>query len=317
MKNSNTELIEVVKSTELAPLEAEVLLKSFTAFFEEAKGWEQKAKTIVVTQETQVTEMAQAKEARIALKRIRVDAENKRKELKEKSLREGKAIDGIANVIKALVVPIEEYLEKQEKFLEIRQEERVKKMEQDRIELLGKYLENPSFYNLKEMSEEGFHQLLDTSKVAFETKLAAEKKAEDDRIKKEAADKKEQERMKIENEKLQKDAEAREKQMKIEREEAQVAREKILREKQGEIEAREKVERELKEKKDAEERLKGEEAGRIQAEKELKERLGKETRYKDFLAKNKYSSDTKHLFHVERTGEQVKLYKLVGTFNIN
>jgi hypothetical protein len=43
--------------------------------------------------------------------------------LKEQALREGKAVDGIANVLKALIVPLEEHLDKQERFVEIRAEE--------------------------------------------------------------------------------------------------------------------------------------------------------------------------------------------------
>ena len=41
-----------------------------------------------------------------------------RKELKEESLRKGKAIDGVANIIKFLIEPVEKYLEDQEKFIE-------------------------------------------------------------------------------------------------------------------------------------------------------------------------------------------------------
>lgn len=316
MKNESNELVEVIKATELAPSEAQVMLENFTEFFEDAKQWELKAKTIVVTQETQVAEMEQAKEARLALKRIRLDAEAKRKELKEKSLREGKAIDGIANVIKALVVPIEEYLEKQEKFIENLKEQRLEHTRAERSALLGNYIENPDFYDLKNMSEEGFGILLDNSKIAFEKKKEEAEKEELARIKKEAADKKEQERIRIENEKLKKEAEAREKEIEKERKEARAEQEKILLEKQQQAEAREKVEKELREKKANELLEKTREEARVLAEKEAKERLEKEQRYKDFLVKHKYTSDTKHLFKVEKIGEQVQLYKLVGTFNI-
>lgn len=317
MKNENNELIEVIKATELAPSEAQIMLENFTAFFEDAKQWEIKAKTIVVTQETQVAEMEQAKEARLALKRIRLDAEAKRKELKEKSLREGKAIDGIANVIKALVVPIEEYLEKQEKFIENLKEQRLETMRANRSALLANYIENPDFYDLKNMSEEGFDTLVENSKIAFMAKKKAEREEEENRIKKEVEDKKEQERIRVENEKLKKEAEAREKEIEEERRKARVEQEKVLLEKQQEAEAREKIEKELKEKKDQEKAQADLVATKLKVDQEIKERLDKETRYKEFLQKHKYTSDTKHLFKVETTSEQVYLYKLVGTFNIN
>lgn len=314
---SNNELIEVVKATELAPSEAQVMLDNFTDLFEQAKQWELKAQTIVVSEETQVAEMEQAKEARSALKRIRLDAEAKRKELKEKSLREGKAIDGIANVIKALIVPIEEYLEKQEKFLEIRKEERLQVMVTNRRVLLANYIENPDFYNLKEMSEEGFNTLVENSKVAFVAKKKAERDIEEARIKKEEDNRIEQEKIRQERDKLLKEAAAQEKIRVAEREKEAVEREKIVAQQKKDSEARQAAEKELLEKKQAEENVLKAESDRIAKEIADKEKLAKETRYQEFLVKHKYTSDTKHLFKVEKVGNQVLLYKLTGTFNID
>lgn len=313
MKN---ELTEIIKDSELEPTKSEVVLKQFTGFFEQAKEWETKSKAIVVTDVFQVKEMQQARDARLALKEIRVNAEKTRKELKEQSLREGKAIDGIANVIKALVVPIEEHLEKQEKFAEVQEEIKRELTNEKRSMLLRPYVLDVTLYNLKDMSEAGFTELLNASQVAFETKKEAERKAEEDRIAKEKADKAEQERIKQENEKLKKDAEAREKEIAEERKKAEVAKKKADEAQRKEREAREKAERELQEKEEADAREKQEEEERVQTERQAKERLEKEENYKQFLATYGYTEKTKEDFKVVKVGDQVHLFKKVGTFNI-
>ena len=151
MENS---LVKIVEESSLEKPKAQYILEKFEGFFKQAQEWEVKARTIVVTDAFQKEEMKKARDARLVMKGIRTGAENVRKELKEQSLREGKAIDGVANVIKALVVPIEEYLETQEKFAERIEEERLGKLAENRIVELGKYLvpEEVAFYDLREMT---------------------------------------------------------------------------------------------------------------------------------------------------------------------
>jgi DNA repair exonuclease SbcCD ATPase subunit len=128
-KGNKLELI--VRDSGLEKTKADVILSKFQNFFELASDWERKAKTIRVTSEDQVDDMKMARTGRLLLREKRLDIEKSRKELKEQALREGKAIDGIANVLKALIVPIEEYLEKQEKFIEFKKaaEEEAKRIE--------------------------------------------------------------------------------------------------------------------------------------------------------------------------------------------
>lgn len=165
------------------------LMKNFTGYFNDAKAIVKGSKDIVVTDESQTDIMVQAREQRLELKRVRVEVEKTRKQLKEQSLREGKAIDGIANVIKALIVPVEQHLEKQEKFIETQEELRIEKQYSERVEKLSKYADDLSMYNVKDMSDEAFEILLAGYKKASDDKIAAEEQAEKDRLKKEKKDK--------------------------------------------------------------------------------------------------------------------------------
>lgn len=176
------QLAIVAQESGLESGKVEGLLQSFAGYFDEARKLAAESKDIIVTDESQTELMVKARESRLALKRVRVDVENTRKQLKEQSLREGRAIDGISNLIKALIVPVEEHLEKQEKYAEIKELERIAKRHEQRILALQPLVDDVSVFNLRDMSDAAFDQLLKSSKEAHEAKLAAERKAEEDRL---------------------------------------------------------------------------------------------------------------------------------------
>lgn len=112
-----------------------VLLAKFSDFETIAEKWKAEAVQIVVTDESQTKEMERAREGRLILKDKRTSIERTRKMLKEESLRTGQAIDKIAKYLTSLIEPIEEYLEKQEKFVEFKRAAELKeKLEKERIE---------------------------------------------------------------------------------------------------------------------------------------------------------------------------------------
>jgi len=246
------ELALVVNQAGLAEEKSKQLIANFGKFFGEAQEIAKIAKLIEVTDISQTDEMAKAREIRLQLQKIRTQGvEALRIQLKEQSLREGKAIDGLANVIKALIIPIEEHLAKQEKFKERIETERKNKIESERIAELGKYVENVGVYTLHpdKLSQESFDQLLKTSKFAFEAQKKAEEEAEAIRLAKIEADKKAQEEIKKENERLKKEAEKREAEIAKERKaeqakidaERKIQEEKLRIEKKAREEAEEKI----------------------------------------------------------------------------
>ncbi len=219
MDNNETGLIQIAQEAELVDTKTQMLMNSFKDSFEEARELAKGAKDIVVTSEDQVEEMKKARTLRLSLKDVRVKVENTRKSLKEGLIREGKAIEGMANIVKALIVPVEEHLERQEKFAELLKETRKRETEKSRHDLLAKYVENADIYSVHpdNLSEDSFRQMLETAKYAFEAKKEALRNEEANRIAKEAAQAAEQERIRSENERLKKEAEEREKQFAAER----------------------------------------------------------------------------------------------------
>jgi DNA repair exonuclease SbcCD ATPase subunit len=280
------ELVVVAQNSGLEQTKVEGLLSKFGDPFNHARQAIEMAKGIEVTSEDQKDEMEAAKVARIELKRIRVDVEHTRKELKEQSLREGKAIDGMANIIKAMIVPVEEHLEKQEKFAERLAAERKARKIAEREAELSKYVEDTSMYKFEDISDEAFKQLIaqlvaakkaqeDAEREARRLEEEARKKAEAERLAKEKAMAAEQERIRKENEKLKAEAAAKEAELAEQRakEEKRLAAERAEQEKKLAAErAKAEEERKKREAIEAEQRAKEEAEARAKAEAEEAQR---------------------------------------------
>lgn len=198
----SNELTKIIEKEKLPITQSEFILKEFQTIFEKAKEYELKAREIKVTDISQVAEMKKARTIRLELKNLRVEANKKKVDMKEDSLRTGRAIQGIYNCVEALIVPMEEYLEKQEKFAEnIEKEKRLKKYE-ERINVLSKFVLDTSVYNLQEMSEAGFQELLKASELVYNQRIEETQRVEAARLKREEEDRIENERIRFENNKL-------------------------------------------------------------------------------------------------------------------
>ena len=107
-----------------AGLENELAQEFHINFFEHfkmASTWAKKAKNIIVTDPSQTVIMQEARTARLFLREKRLEIEKFRVARKEYYLKGGRAIDKVANFLKDTIIPIETYLESQEKFVEIRE----------------------------------------------------------------------------------------------------------------------------------------------------------------------------------------------------
>lgn len=250
----------VVEQSGIAPEGALALKTAFAPFFAQAEEWRVKV--------GEVTDPKIARASRLTLKRIRVEAERTRNNLKEDSLKRGKAIDGLYNVIDYIVSPLEKRLLEIETAAERAEQARKMALCAERVTQLAAYGVNGGAYPLADMAEGDFWSLLENSKLAHEARAAAAAKAEADRIAaekaaaearaaKEKADAAERERLRqenearrIENERLQKEAAAREEAARVEAARvAKAAKEAADRARRAreEVEAKAKAEREAAE----------------------------------------------------------------------
>jgi len=279
---TENQIIEVITNSGVEVTIANSLQKAFEPFFLQANEWAEKANKLVVTDISQVQEMKQAREARLALKEIRVSADKTRKSLKEDSVRYGKAVQGVYNVIDFLIVPIEKHLEQQEKFAEIQEAKIKDQLKEDREAELEPYREFVPFVDLREMGQEDYFKLLVGAKLQAKNKEEVELKAEADREAKEKADAIEQQRVAKEYTKLLAKVDADKKKADAEQKKRE-AEAKILaeaeQEKREALEAKVKIEQEANTKIQAELKAKDEaEKERLRLEQEAKEREKQETK---------------------------------------
>lgn len=264
---------EVDKETQLA------LCSSFEPYFKQANEWKEQAESIVVTSADDKQTVKEARALRLKLKQLRVDTEKTRKKLKEDSVRRGKAIDGMANIIKFLIEPCETHLQEQEDFAKREREKEIARLQGERSALMDEYEFDHSSMKLGEMAEDAFNGLLQMAKDAHEKRkrdeeeraeaerkrLEAEAKAEAERKAKEAAERK---LIEEENARLKAEQEAKEAELQKEREEREKER-KALEAKQAA--ERKKVEAaEKKRKAEAAKKLKAEQEAKAAAEAEAK-----------------------------------------------
>lgn len=231
------ELLTLIESSKVEVSTAESLKLAFQDAYTQAKEWNEKAKTIKVTDASQLKEMKLARESRLIIRKVRTGVEDKRRELKADALSYGKAVDSIANYLKGLIEPTEEYLLEQEEFAKRIEAQRIEEMKQARIAELLPYGVSTEFIDLAGMPEPVYQKLLTDSKTAHEAlqesnRKAAEaaQKAEQERLAAEKAEAERLELQRLENERLKREAE--EQQAKIEAErremEAKLAEERRL-----------------------------------------------------------------------------------------
>lgn len=262
------ELVAVIKASGVSALDAQLLNASFSTLFAQARGVIERSRSVVVTDVGQKLEMKLARECRLELRRIRVEGEKTKKSIKEDSLRRGKAIDGFYNILADLTGTEEKRLEEQEKFAERKEAERLMKIKAEREELLRPFGINTSFYDLAQMPDAAWNDLLNGAVAADKAKKEQAARVEAERIAREKAEAEERERIRQENEQLKQEAFEREKAAQAEREKA--AAEKRAAEEKARIE-REKIEAEMRKQREEADRQRREAEAKARAEREAAE----------------------------------------------
>ena len=260
----STALDVVITESGLQLTEAEAIKQSYLPYFEQLGEIKEQATKINFDEPTDIDEKI-ARELRLKLVKIRTGSEDVKKERKQIHMLKGNLEQSAWNLIRDTCLLDEEKFSAVEKRREIEEKQRKENLRIERETAVEPYEADVEHIALGEMSEEVWENYFGGVKASHEQKVAAELKAEEDKIVAEQAAADERARIQEENERLQKEAEAKEKAMQAERE----AAEKKLAEEQAKAEAERKAleEKARKETEEAEAERK-----RVEAERE-KERL--------------------------------------------
>jgi hypothetical protein len=239
-----------------------------------------------------------AKEVRLKYVKVRTGTSDIHKQQKSFYLQAGRFVDGWKNAQLFASQGIEDKLQYIENYFEIKEKERIQKVQKERLLLVEPFLESTFGLDLGNMSKETFDNFLLGSKTNFEAKKEAER-LEAERLEKERlAEIERQKEIEKENARLKAEAEAKQKELEKERtkleaerkaNEQKIAEERekakaeadrieseILAKLKAEQEEKAKIEAELKAKKEAEEKQEAERLAKIEAEKKEAEKLAKE-----------------------------------------
>lgn len=262
MSEKNGVLVLDASSFGVQGSRAEQIEAVFVPMVKMLKGFESVYADVIGESEKGITPevVAAAKRVRLDISKVRTKTDKARKEQKEEYLRGGKAIDGVANILKFAIIEKEEKLKSIETHYEKIEEERLQKVQEDREAELQKYDAENDGIDFSKMSDDVWKRYLDGYRLSYEKMIEAEKKAEDDRISAEKAEKEKQQKIIEENELLKKKAAENERLAKIE-----------LKKRAKEAEEREK--------KEADERAKQEKI--LKKEREEKERFEAELRARE------------------------------------
>lgn len=256
------ELTTEIKHYKLSENKASQLESTFIPMLDMLKPMENDFNDIIADAEKGIDEnvTARAKRLRIDIGKVRIETEKKRKAEKDESLRLGKAIDGIANIVKYAVTSKEEKLKEIETHLERVEAERLEKIGNERIGLVSAYVDTELMVgtNLAEMEQDVFDAYLYAKKTAFENAIAEEKARIEAEEKAKSEREAEEKRIREENEKLKAEALKAESEKKAKEE----AEERARLESEAKAKAiHEEKEKAIREAKEAEERaLKAEQA---------------------------------------------------------
>jgi|GEM_PF-2996278 len=186
---------EIVPATAgIAPDQKLSLERSFLPFFQELETLKEAA--------SKVTNATEARAVRLALVKVRTGGDKVRKEMKEASLREGRAIDGANAILLHGLSPIEkamELIETEEARKEIARIDALVADRKEKLRAVG-VMAPPS--NLSVLDEPQFECVLKDAAELQRIKAEREAKEEADRLAKIEADKQARQRIEDENAKL-------------------------------------------------------------------------------------------------------------------
>lgn len=191
---------------------AEQIQKTFEPMVQMLKGFEEEYDKILISTAFGINKdhAKRARKLRLKIKDVRVETEKARKLKKEESLREGKAIDGVANILKFAVIDKENALKEVEDHVHIAEEKRLKALQVEREEILRPFIDDDYDRLLSHMNDDVWDAYLSTKKRDHQDRINAEEQARKLREETERVEREEAERIAAENTRLKDEKDAAE-----------------------------------------------------------------------------------------------------------
>lgn len=254
---------------------AKQISEQFTPMLDKMVELEKEANNIFSLDIENIETGKLAKEVRLKYVKVRTGTAEIHKQQKAFYLSAGRFVDGWKNAQIFASQGIEEKLETIENYFKNKEIERLKELQNNRLELITPFLENTIGLDLSSMTEETFNNFLLGSKTNFELKLENERleveRLENERlaeIERQRLEKIENEKIRVENLRLQEEAKEKELEFQKERN-LQIKKEADLKAKNDAIL------KELQNKKEAEIKAENERLALLEQQKKDADKLAK------------------------------------------
>lgn len=217
---SETQIVLIdPKEYGLEELKASQIEQSFAPKLVERNGYVAVYEQLL-TKEITKEVSKEAGDLRKKLVKVRTGIADIHKTEKAFYLASGRYVDALKNKLTLPIEQMEEQLTAIEKHYENIEKQRIENLHNERLAMIMPYLDDVTGLSFGSMEQDVFNAYLTAKKQAHADKIAAELKAEQERIEREEKEAAEREAQRIENERLKKEAEKRESEIKAEREEA-------------------------------------------------------------------------------------------------
>jgi hypothetical protein len=228
----NEIILNSAELLEIQPTKADQIKQTFEPMVEMLSEFDSEYKKIIKRSKTAITDelAVNAKTLRLAITKIETATEKNRKEQKSEYLRAGKAIDSVSNILKWAIGDMKTELKGIETHYETIENERIKTLQNERVELIEPYIDDAVERELWRMEPDVWDVFLE--KKIFEHKeiIEAAKIAEQKRIENEAIEAKAAELKRYNAQKEQMRVNAENKRIKAENEALKVENERIQKE---------------------------------------------------------------------------------------
>lgn len=191
----------IVKAS-LTPEQTKHLLAKFRDLFSMTAKVRNELATVVVTGPEDTLAIAKAKELHTVIRDERLNAEKKKKIIKEPYLRPSQLIDGVFRIWMNEVTPLEQEAKYKAEYVENLEKERKGQLAKERIEKLRLFDAGDTALDLGEIDDATFEMLYQGAVSKYNDRKAEEQRLADEQKKREQEYAAERQRLKEENDRL-------------------------------------------------------------------------------------------------------------------
>jgi hypothetical protein len=193
----------LITKAKLSPEQTTHLLSQFSNLFTLSSQIRARVETIEIRGPEDLAAIAEAKNCHKILRDERLNAEKRKKIIKEPYLRPSQLIDGVFRIWMDEIAPLEKTAKDKAEYVENLERERIAKLEAERADKLRIFEADPKMFpNLGAMADAAFEVIYTGVRESYHNRKRIEEQTERDRVERERANEIERQRLADENKRL-------------------------------------------------------------------------------------------------------------------